>query len=160
MRQAKKLLKKICGVCNRPFETRWPKAMFCGRACSNVHISKTYSGKNNANWRGGYHKDREIYTRLISIRQRCSNPKFKQFKDYGGRGIKCLITASEIRELWERDGADFMTLPSIDRIDNDGHYEFSNCRFIEQSENSRRSAINRRKKEHTDGRQITDSTSR
>ena len=31
-----------------------------------------------------------------------------------------------------------MKRPSIDRINNDGHYELSNCRFIEASENIKR----------------------
>lgn len=46
-------------------------------------------------------------------------------------GIKCLITADEIRRLWIRDKASKMERPTIDRINPKGHYKFSNCRFIE-----------------------------
>lgn len=54
---------------------------------------------------------------------------------YGGRGIECRITEEELKELWFQDKAYEMDQPSIDRIDNDGHYEYSNCRFIELEEN-------------------------
>lgn len=73
---------------------------------------------------------------MRGIRQRCENPNFKQYKDYGGRGIKCLITVEEIKQLWFRDKAYNMVKPSIDREDNDGNYELSNCQFIELEENS------------------------
>lgn len=29
------------------------------------------------------------------IKNRCNNTNYRQFKDYGGRGIKCLITMKE-----------------------------------------------------------------
>ena len=71
------------------------------------------------------------------INQRCNNPKNDSYKDYGGRGIKVLFKSSkEIKELWFRDKAHNLKKPSIDRIDNDGHYEYGNCRFIEFGENS------------------------
>ena len=69
---------------------------------------------------------------------RCTYPKHIAYKYYGGRGIKNLLTFEELKTLWERDGAIQMKKPSIDRMDNAGHYVFENCRFIEQSENSRR----------------------
>lgn len=50
--------------------------------------------------------------------------------------MKCLITLKELEELWDRDNAGKMEWPSIDRIDSGGHYEKSNCRFIEQRVNS------------------------
>ena len=70
-----------------------------------------------------------------SIKTRCTNPNQDAWYRYGGRGIQCKITFDEVKQLWFRDKAYLMKKPSIDRIDNDGHYEFSNCRFIELSEN-------------------------
>jgi hypothetical protein len=70
------------------------------------------------------------------ILQRCEHPKNKAYKYYGGRGIKCLITESEIKFLWFRDKAFTMKKPSIDRKENDGNYCIENCRFIEQGHNS------------------------
>ena len=69
------------------------------------------------------------------IKQRCNNPNNVFYKNYGGRGIKCLITKEELKQLWHRDKAYLKSKPSIDRKDNDGNYEYSNCRFIELSEN-------------------------
>lgn len=75
---------------------------------------------------------------LYGARCRCRNPRHRSYKRYGGRGIKCVLTKEEIACLWVRDGAEKLRRPSLDRIDNDGNYEFNNCRFIELSDNSRR----------------------
>ena len=72
---------------------------------------------------------------LQGIKQRCNNPKATGYQNYGGRGIKCLITEKEIKDLWYRDRAYLMNKPSIDRIDNDSSYYWRNCRFIELSKN-------------------------
>jgi hypothetical protein len=70
-----------------------------------------------------------------SIKSRCNNKNVSSYKDYGERGITCLITVEEIKILWFRDKAYSMKKPSIDRIDNDGNYTFENCRFIEMGLN-------------------------
>lgn len=71
-----------------------------------------------------------------AARTRCTNKKRKEYPRYGGRGIKFLLTHGDVEILWHRDNASNMVRPTIDRIDNDGHYELGNCRFIEKSVNS------------------------
>ena len=72
---------------------------------------------------------------FTDIKTRCNNKNYKQHKDYGKRGIRCLITEEEIKFLWFRDKAYLMKKPSIDREDNDGNYTLENCKFIEMEVN-------------------------
>lgn len=70
-----------------------------------------------------------------AIKTRCENKNYKQYKDYGGKGIQCLITQEELKDLWFRDKAYNMLKPSIDREDSKGNYTYGNCRFIELGKN-------------------------
>lgn len=81
---------------------------------------------------------------LSQIRQRCENKNRPDYSRYGGRGIKCLMTIDELQYLWFRDRAYLLNQPSIDRIDNNGHYQLSNCRYVELQENSRRTRLSER----------------
>ena len=73
----------------------------------------------------------------IEINRRCYNQNCKDYKHWGGRGIKNRFSDdSEIEYLWFRDKAYLMKKPSIDRKNNDGHYCINNCHFIELKENS------------------------
>lgn len=73
---------------------------------------------------------------LGNARFRCNNPKSKDYKDYGLRGIKCLLIMDEIKTLWFYYKAYEMKQPSINRKDNNGNYTFDNCEFIEWGKNS------------------------
>lgn len=68
-------------------------------------------------------------------RRRCGDRDSRWWPWYGSRGIKCFLTAHDARLLWERDGADQLRRPSLDRIDSNGHYEVKNCRFVELVQN-------------------------
>lgn len=81
-----------------------------------------------------------VYNRRCA-KNRCENKNYSGYESYGGRGIRFNLSSEETKVLWERDGASGMKHPSIDRVDNDGDYVFSNCRFIERAENARRAAI-------------------
>ena len=78
---------------------------------------------------------------LKNIQSRCNNPKNDHYKYYGLRGIECKITEKELKFLWYRDKAWLLKKPSIDRKDNDGKYELSNCQFIELVINSQKDKI-------------------
>lgn len=82
-----------------------------------------------------YLKNNPWNTSYKGANERCTNPNNSHYKYYGAKGIKFLLTKEEIKELWFRDKACKMVRPSIDRKDNDGNYEYGNCRFIEFSEN-------------------------
>lgn len=61
-----------------------------------------------------------------AAKQRCTNPNNPQYRNYGARGIECRIT---YKELLAAIGPRPSSLYSLDRIDNDGHYEASNLRW-------------------------------
>jgi len=73
----------------------------------------------------------------VNVNSRCRWKKSRYYK----KGIKSFLSVADLKYLWFRDGAEFLKMPSIDRINNDGHYELANCRYIELSENSRRSNL-------------------
>jgi len=85
-----------------------------------------------------YKKQKPWCKTLVSLRGRCNNYNRKDYRFYGGRGIKALITLVELEKLWIRDNASLMKRPSIERIDNDGNYTFENCCYIEHNENCKK----------------------
>ena len=72
---------------------------------------------------------------LVWINQRIKEVKEPYVKrSYFDKGIKNFLTLDDLERLWFRDKADKMTRPSIHRKNNDGHYEFGNCKYIEFNE--------------------------
>lgn len=73
------------------------------------------------------------------IKARCTNAKHSAYHNYGGRGItvcKQWLESFDVFKSWAVDNGYADDL-EIDRIDNNGNYEPSNCHFVSRKENSR-----------------------
>ena len=105
--------------------------------CKSCAMKKIHSDLGN----GNNHK--RLYSIWRNIKTRCYNQNYVKRKDYGGRGIvMCDNWRTNFKEFesWALSNGYSDNL-SIDRIDNDGNYEPSNCRwatYSTQAKNTKR----------------------
>ena len=77
-----------------------------------------------------------IYKIWSGIVSRCYNPKVRIYKYYGGRGIKmCDEWRNDFKAFYE-DMGERPPEKQLDRINNDGPYEKSNCHWVTAKENN------------------------
>ncbi len=83
----------------------------------------------------GYYKNR-TYQSWDHMIQRCTNPRNRQYKDYGGRKIivckQWLKFANFLKDMGKRPDR-----CSIDRVDNNKGYYKKNCRWVDTVTNNR-----------------------
>lgn len=115
------------------------------------YFIKSYCGKHYESlYRHGdplFAKDREykgmrsnaLYHTFFSMKQRCNNPNSRYYRDYGSRGIKvCTRWSGDdgFDNFLEDMGRKLKKSDSLDRIDNNGNYEPSNCRWATKHQQS------------------------
>lgn len=130
--------------------SKWLCQCSCGNTCTRTGQSIRYEttnscgcinreatiARNKTYKRPGSPLKRENlreYHSWVSMKQRCSNPKNNAYARYGGRGIK---VHKEWVNSFEAFFVDLGPCPegyTLDRIDHDGNYEPSNCRWADKN---------------------------
>lgn len=115
------------------------------RSCGCLHREAfRAAGIKNSTTHGLAHT--RLHHTWTHIKDRCNNHRCKNYADYGGRGIKiCEEWSNDFKAFYDWAMANgYEEHLSIDRIDVNGNYEPSNCRWVtmkEQANNTRNSAI-------------------
>jgi hypothetical protein len=99
----------------------------------------------NAQKKHGEANNSPEYAAWLAMKNRCSNPMAAGFENYGGRGITvCDRWIGSFETFLADMGRKPTATHSIDRIDNDGNYEPSNCKWASRAEQNRNSRRNQK----------------
>ena len=108
------------------------------KSCGCLHGGKVTHGLR-------YHKRYETWKNMM---QRCYNENVPNYPKYGGRGITVCKEWQDTKTFIDWTEKTYIKGMTLDRIDNDGNYEPSNCRWVDKTLQS----INQRKsKKNTSG---------
>lgn len=107
----------------------------CG--CLQRKVAKKLSTKHNLS-------NSKLYKVWGGIKERCLNKNNKSYKNYGGRGITvCKEWLDDFMSFYQWAIINgYKNNLSIDRIDVNGNYEPSNCRWITQKQQCNNTRVN------------------
>lgn len=120
-----------CGHCGKLFEALFNNVQKGNTKSCGCQRSKYYYKTHGLT-------NTKIYMVWRGILGRCYWPKHISFKNYGGRGIRVCDRWHKFENFYA-DMGEPVGKQDIDRIDNNGHYELSNCRWINRKQNIRNS---------------------
>lgn len=123
-----------CEKCEKEIETRISRVKDNGNLCKScmLKLRNTTHGLYSHPLKGVHN----------TMKQRCTNPNAISYPNYGARGIKVCGDWQSFKPFYDwsmKNG--YKKGLTIDRIDNNGNYEPSNCQWITLEENISKEAI-------------------
>lgn len=125
------------GKAGAGYHAAWECICDCGKTTTVLSSSLRSGDTRSCGCISGNHKHGGRNLRLYSIwtnmKSRVNNPNASRYANYGGRGISICdewLNSFENFRDWALSNGYADNL-SIDRRDNDGNYEPSNCRWVD-----------------------------
>ena len=111
-----------CQYCGKEFEAMvYHIKMEHTKSCGCLHIKRST--------KHGYYLH-DLYSTWDNMCRRCNNPKHKEYKNYGARGIKVCDRWMDVGNFIEDMYPSWVEGLTLDRVDVNGNYEPDNCRWV------------------------------
>lgn len=123
----------VCGVEKAVMQSRMRSGYSKSCGCKADRRTMLSHGKHHT----------KVYKAWNAMWTRCTNENYQHWDNYGGRGI-CVDPRWKDFEAFYKDMGDPPTAThSLDRINNDGNYTVTNCRWASTKEQGRNRRTNR-----------------
>lgn len=128
----------VCEVRAYYLKTGGTRSCGCLRSEASAEKARRMGEANVKHGQSRRNKTHPLFYVWYTMKARCKYPNHISYPNYGARGITVCDEWQEFESFYEWAMANgYKKGLEIDRIDCEGNYEPSNCRFVTRIENSR-----------------------